>query len=140
MNIVDGRSHHHELWAAQGSLVDKFCSDSLLIFKQVLVLIHGELIVAEFVVNFVIASVIKAAKHHSEENAHIRMIMQGHPSTLLDKEQDESVIIAALDRYPVKIRLEMIRVILALNPELFQVHFIHQLHQLLAPRIIISVV
>ena len=140
MKVVLRGSHHEELGAGEGRINGQFGANPFFSSKKLVVLVQGELIVAEFLVQFVVAPVVKAAKHHAEENAHVRVVVKWHSCTLLDEEKHKSVIFAALYRYSVQILLEMVGVIWPLHSDLLQRYLIHALHELLATWFMIGVV
>ena len=98
------------------------------------------MVIAVLFINLIVAAIIEATKHHPEENAHIRVVMQRHLGALLNEEQDQPVVIASLDSDSIQIRLEVIRVVRPLYSQLVKGDLVHLLHDLLATGIIIRMV
>lgn len=140
MEIVAGGPHHHELGAAEHSLGQEFHSDLLLLFEKLTVLVERELVILELLIDLIIASIVQTTKHHSEEDAHVGMIVQGHAAPFLDKEEYQSVVVASLDCDAVEALLEVVGVFGTLNPELFQRETVHLFDKLLTTGVVVGVV
>lgn len=140
VQVVSRRAHHHELWAAEHCLCGQLDSYTALFVNMFMILVKGELIVAELVVELVVAAIVQAAEHHAEEDAHVGMVVQRHARTLADEEEYKPVVLTSLDRNSVKAFLEMVRVLGALDAQLVQRHRVHVLYQALAPWVRVCVV
>ena len=81
--------------------------------------------------------VLKLAKDKSEENRHVRMVMQGHPCSLFYEEQNQSEVFAVFssDSYSVQVALEVKGVLIACTPKHLWCHLGHLLHNSLTYRV-----
>ena len=103
MQIVEAWPHVQDIVLFYVHFFCLFSFNGYFICKQLKILVGGDVVVLELLVEFVVAMVLKLAKDKSEENRHVRMVMQGHPCSLFYEEQNQSEVFAVFssDSYSV---------------------------------------
>ena len=137
MQIVEAWPHVQDIVLFYVHLSCLFSFNGCFICKQLNILVGGDVVVLELLVEFVVAMVLKLAKDKSEENRHVRMVMQGHPCSLFYEEQNQSEVFAVFssDSYSVQVALEVKGVLIACTSKHLWCHLGHLLHNSLTHRV-----
>mmetsp|Transcript_5088 Transcript_5088/g.7735 ORF Transcript_5088/g.7735 Transcript_5088/m.7735 type:complete len:248 (-) Transcript_5088:80-823(-) len=110
VHVTLAGAHEEEVFVGHGGFPLLDDVDFGLGLEQLGVLVVGELVVLEFLIDLVELVVAELAKHQLEVHAHVRVVVQGHHGSLLDEEKHKSVVVVALNHHAIQVLLEVVRV------------------------------
>lgn len=79
---------------------------------ELLVFIVAEFIELMFIFDFVITKVLELTENESEEDRHVRVVVERHRHSFLDEEHDKAVVLcSSVNRNAVQRSIEVVRII-----------------------------
>lgn len=122
MHVPDGRAHKQLIALLNCHSFGLLCYNLLPAFQHLRVFILAEVVVLEFVAELVVGIVLELTEDDAEEDAHVRVVVERHASSLLDEEKHQAVVFVVLvNCYSVQLLLEVVLVCSsAFDPQLLR--------------------